>query len=397
MSRTWILTGTGISTEPAITAGNILTGNAGNNILDGGAGADRMSGGVGDDTYVVDNAGDTAIESSGGGADTVRASVSFALGDNIETLVLTGINSIDGTGNGLANTILGNIGDNVLDGGAGADLLIGGRGNDTYVIDNSGDIVVENADGGRDTVLAAISYALGANLEVLALTGTEDLNGTGNSLANVILGNAGNNILDGGAGADDMQGGLGDDTYVVDRSDDLVTEEFNSGTDTVVASAGFILSDHIENLVLSGNGNFAGTGNALSNVLTGNSGDNLLDGGAGADTMRGGAGDDTYVVDDSGDKIIESNGEGHDTVRSSVSFTLGDNVENLVLTGASINGTGNALANVLTGNGATTFLMAVLGGDAMAGGDGDDTYVVDNAGDGVTENAGEGTDTVRAR
>ena len=117
----------------------------------------------------------------------------------------------------------------------------------------------------------------------------------------MILGNAGNNILDGGAGADDMQGGLGDDTYVVDRSDDLVTEEFNSGTDTVVASAGFILSDHIENLVLSGNGNFAGTGNALSNVLTGNSGDNLLDGGAGADTMRGGAGDDTYVVDDSGD------------------------------------------------------------------------------------------------
>ena len=73
----------------------------------------------------------------------------------------------------------------------------------------------------------------------------------------------------------------------------------------------------------------------------------MLDGGAGADTMSGGAGNDTYVVDDAGDVVTEAAGEGTDTVRARVSYTLGANVENLTLTGTgAINGTGNALDNV---------------------------------------------------
>ena len=91
------------------------------------------------------------------------------------------------------------------------------------------------------------------------------------------------------------------------------------------------------------------TGNSADNTLTGNAGNDTLDGGAGTDTMRGGAGNDIYVVDDAADVVTENANEGIDTVQSCGHLTLGSNVENLTLTGSSaINGTGNALANVLT-------------------------------------------------
>jgi Ca2+-binding RTX toxin-like protein len=376
---------------------NVITGNAGNNVIDGGLGADTMSGGAGNDTYIVDNAGDLVIESAGEGVDLVRASVNFTLGANVENLVLTGSNDLNGTGNALANVITGNSGANVLDGGAGADQLIGGTGDDTYIVDNTGDTIVENAAEGNDAVQSSVNWTLGANLENLVLTGTNNINGTGNDLANQLTGNTGNNTLDGGLGADTMAGGAGNDTYVVDNVGDLVIENPGEGSDTVIAAISYTLVDNVENLTLAGTANLNGTGNALDNVITGNAGNNLLDGGAGADRLVGGAGNDTYVVDNPGDTVVEAPGGGTDTVQASISHSLADNVENLVLTGtANIDGTGNDLNNQITGNAGDNVLDGGAGDDRLIGGAGNDTYVVDSAGDVITENAGEGTDTVRS-
>ncbi|POF43391.1 hypothetical protein B0D71_00830 [Pseudomonas laurylsulfativorans] len=376
---------------------NVLTGNAANNILNGGAGADTLSGGLGNDTYVVDNAGDLVTEAAAAGTDSVLSSISYVLGAELENLTLTGVTAINGTGNALANVLTGNAANNVLNGGAGADLMIGGLGNDTYVVDNAGDLVTELAAAGTDTVQSSISYVLGAELENLTLTGAAAINGTGNALANVLTGNAANNILNGGAGADLMIGGLGNDTYVVDNAGDLVTEAAAAGTDTVQSSISYVLGAELENLTLAGAAAINGSGNTLANVLTGNAANNVLNGGTGADRMIGGLGNDTYIVDNTLDTIIELAGGGTDRVQSSVSFTLGAELENLTLAGtAAINGTGNALANVLTGNAANNILNGGAGADTLSGGLGNDTYVVDNAGDLVTEAAAAGTDTVQS-
>ena len=418
-----------------------LSGGAGNDLLDGGAGNDAMDGGAGNDTYVVDSLSDTVTELAGQGTDTVSTGLTYTLGDNVENLTLTGTEDINGTGNALNNVITGNSGNNVLmglegndtlNGGEGPDTMTGGTGDDIYVVDNTGDIITENADEGTDTVQSAIDYTLGDNVENLTLTGTANINGTGNELNNVITGNSGANILDGGVGADtinagagndilmggdgndtldggldadSMTGGTGDDGYVVDNAGDAVIENPDEGTDLVQSSITYTIGDNIENLTLTGTANINGTGNELNNTLTGNGGNNILDGGLGADAMAGGYGNDTYILDNTGDTVTEQAGQGTDTVISPFDYTLSANVENLILTGDALNGTGNELNNTITGNsgdnilvglGGNDILDAGAGADTMLGGAGDDTYIVDNEGDVVTENANEGTDLVQS-
>ena len=376
---------------------NTLTGGAGNDRLDGGAGADTLIGGADDDTYIVDSALDIVTEAVGEGTDTVQVGFTYALGANVENLTLTGTAAIDGSGNALANVLRGNAAANRLDGAAGADTLIGGAGDDTYVVDSSADVVSENANEGIDSVLASASFTLSTNVENLTLTGTAAINGTGNTLANVLTGNSGDNVLDGGSGIDTLVGGLGNDTYLVDNVADVVVEAVGGGTDTVQSLVNWTLGANLENLTLTGTGGTNGTGNAGNNVITGNVGSNTLDGQAGADTMAGGVGNDLYIVDDVGDQVVENAGEGTDAVQASISYALSANVENLTLTGAAaINGTGNALANVISGNGAANVLDGGGGNDSLSGGLGDDTYIVDAVGDTVTEAAGAGTDLVQA-
>jgi Ca2+-binding RTX toxin-like protein len=368
------LTGTAPVNASGNALANLLIGNAGANVLDGKAGADTLRGGGGNDTYVVDTAADSLVEVAGEGIDTVQSGVTWTLAANFENLTLTGTAAINATGNALANTIVGNAAANVVDGGAGNDTLRGGAGNDTYVVDSAGDLVTENASAGTDVVNASASYTLTANVESLTLTGISPINGTGNGLANTIVGNASANVLDGAAGADVLRGGAGNDTYVVDSSGDVVTENAAEGIDLVTASASHALAANVENLTLTGATPINGTGNALANVLQGNAAANTLDGAAGADTLRGGAGNDVLVVDNALDVVVENAAEGDDTVRSSLGWTLGANLENLALVGtAAINGTGNALGNWLLGNAAANVLGGGDGQDLLAGGLANDT------------------------
>ena len=237
---------------------NTITGNAGNNLLNGAAGDDLLIGGKGNDIYYVGAAGDRVVERAGEGADQVRAWVSHQLAANVEILILDGLNNIDGYGNALNNTIFGSTEDNVLNGGAGDDLLVGGLGRDVYDLDSSGDRIQEATNEGWDRVRVAFSYALGANLEELNLTGAADVDGSGNALNNTLTGNGGANTLKGsfgddvlmggegddellgGAGKDKLLGGGGNDLLIV--QDDLVVGEIydgGAGTDTLtIASNG---------------------------------------------------------------------------------------------------------------------------------------------------------------
>jgi len=307
------------------------------------------------------------------------------LPETVEHLYLLGVAPIAVIGNAGANRIESrNTGaGNRLDGGGGADTLIGGP-NDTFVVDDAGDVVVAYAafDGlGANTVESSLSWALGANLKDLRLTGSRALDGTGNSLDNHLFGNAGSNRLVGGGGMDTLAGGDGDDTYV---GGSVLIEGAEEGVDTVESSGSWTLGANFENLTLTGTpviipgftffSDFSATGNELANVIIGSAYRDVIDGKEGADTMNGGAGDDRYVVDDVGDVIGELAGGGTDLIEASVSFALAANVENLTLIGtASIDAFGNEGANVLLGNAASNRIDGGAGVDSMSGGAGNDT------------------------
>lgn len=371
-----VLTGRAAADGKGNALANRITGNIAANDIDGGAGADTMAGGLGSDTYHVDDVGDRVIEVDGSGTDIVFSSVDFTLGRYIEKLALDGA-AIRGAGNELANEITGTIGDNRLDGGGGADTLIGGDGDDTYIVDHARDLVVEaDGEGAADVVRATISFTLAAHVENLVLTAATAIRGIGNDLDNLITGSTAANWLDGGLGADTLAGGQGNDTYVLDSTDDVVVETARGGIDTVRIGADYGLTDNIENLVLTGSADVAGTGTALSNAIEGNAGANTLDGGAGADLLKGGAGDDLYMVDNVKDQVIEALGGGRDGVIATLSFSLAANVEDLTLDGArALVGIGNDAGNVMIGSVAANRLEGRSGNDTLAGGEGRDVLV----------------------
>lgn len=327
-----------------------LSGGDGNDRLDGGVGDDILEGGAGDDLYIVNATTDLIAEGSDGGTDSVLASASYWLSDNLEKLTLTGSLGLSGTGNTLANLINGNSSANILAGGEGADTLMGGAGHDT------------------------------------------------------LLGGADADRLDGGVGDDTLEGGTGDDFYIVTSIGDVILEASDEGMDQVQASVSFALADNVEKLLLSGSGANSGMGNALANVLIGNSsanslsglagddqlnggggydtldggdGNDTLDGGGGVDVAYGGFGDDVFIIASLGDTAFENPGEGHDVVRASVSFVLGDDLEDLILTGSGgLKGTGNALGNALTGNAGGNTLDGKGGADTLLGGAGADSFLL---------------------
>ena len=310
------------------------------------------------------------------------------------------------------DTLTGLSGNDTLDGRGGADTLTGGKGDDTYHVDNTKDKVVEGKDEGNDTVITSIDYSLPENVENITLSGKSGLKGTGNDLGNTLRGSS---------GKDTLSGGNGDDTYHVDSTKDKIVERKIEGMDTVVTGIDYTLPENVETLVLTGTAGRKGTGNKLDNILNGTVGNDNLDGDKGADTMTGGAGNDSYAVDNVDDRVIELADEGIDSVVSSVSYTLPDNVENLTLTGGknndderdgddhdhgdsddsedrsdgghglnSMRGTGNALANTIIGNAETNLLDGRDGNDILTGGKNKDTLYGGSGED--TLNGGSGDD-----
>ncbi len=177
-----------------------------------------------------------------------------------------------------------------------------------------------------DTLTANVTTTLPANVENLTLTGTANINGTGNTLNNIITGNSGNNILNGATGIDTLIGGLGNDTYQVDTTTDTITENANQGTDTVQSSVTYTLGNNLENLTLTGTTNINGTGNTLNNIITGNSGNNTLNGSDGNDTLIGGTGNDTITGGTGSDRFTFNNrNEGIDTITDFLS-SQGDKI-----------------------------------------------------------------------
>lgn len=336
------LTATATVTLTVTQGTNQIVGTTGDDNLVGTSRDDVFRGLAGNDTYTVNNAGDVIIENPNEGTDLVRSSISFSIAsfDHVENLTLTGSAAINGTGNGLDNVITGNTGTNILDGGAGNDNIRGGGGNDT------------------------------------------------------LIGGAGDDTLNGGNGTDTFIGGSGNDLYIVDSASAIITELAGEGTDLVRSSVTFSIApfDNVENLNLTGTSNINGTGNNANNVLTGNSGRNqlvgldgndTLDGQGGRDILIGGAGDDLYLVDTTFDVVTELANEGIDRVQSIVSWTLGNHLENLTLTGSgAINGTGNALDNELIGNNGANRLDGANGNDTLMGGNGSD-ILIGGAGDDV--------------
>lgn len=312
----------------------VITGTRRNDILYGSLGHTVFHGGLGDDVYHSKNADDTVVEGKNEGSDTVYADTTFTLPNHVENLTLTGSGNTFGFGNNSDNILTGNSGNNrlsggrgndtlygmegkdllmggdgqdelyggsgndilrgdagsdtldggdgddVLDGGSGADTMRGGRGNDVYHVDDAGDMVVEAAGEGTDTIYTSVTYTAPTHVENLTLTGSGNTFGFGNNSDNILTGNSGNNRLSGGRGNDTLYG--------------------NGGND----------------LLMGGDGQDKLYGGSSNDILRGDNGDDLLDGGEGNDTLEGGRGNDVYVF---------ARGYGHDTI----SDDLGKNTVHL--------------------------------------------------------------------
>jgi VCBS repeat-containing protein len=312
---------------------------------------------------------------------------------------LNGSDSIDYL-NGLAgnDTLNGLGGNDRLDGGTGSDRLVGGAGDDLYIVDNTGDVVVENASEGLDTVQSSVSYTLAANVENLILTGGANRNGTGNSLANVMTGNSGNNLLrgldgndtlNGLAGQDTLEGGTGNDILDGGEGIDQVRESANVNfflTNTSLTGNGTDSLSNIETASLTGgssNNNLNASAFTLGSVtLNGGAGNDTLTGGSANDVLTGGTGNDTINGSDGLDRLVES---------ANVNFTL----TNTSLTGNGTDSLSNIETASLTGGSSNNNLNAsafTLGSVTLNGGAGNDTLTGSSANDVLT--GGTGNDTI---
>ncbi len=390
----------------------LIAGDAGSSIS-GGEGADQLFGSDAVDTLLGGKGIDTLH--GGGGKDIVQG------GEGDDFLY----------GDGDDDILMGQWEDDYIDGGSGFDLT-------DYQVDYM-NVVVNLSDSGKtaggrtvasmhanhgddDTdTLVNIEGAIGSDHDDYFFGGAGD---------NAFYGRDGKDIFFASGGTDTLVGELGDDTYYVDSLQTVIFENLRltgGGYDTIYASIDYSLADadgkraDIEDLHLTGAARSA-TGNALNNQIFGTAGNDYLDGGAGSDTLSGAGGNDTYVFDSAGDRVVEEEDGGHDTILLATggfsnigaipTFSINESwavdVEDLFLTDnlKNVHLTGNALDNVLSGNqnaqlieglGGNDMLIGIGGGDTLRGGDGDDTGVFNLAGQNAYNSVFEGgadTDTL---
>lgn len=412
---------------------DILFGGPGNDALDSGTGSDVMYGGPGDDRYRIVSQYDTVIENEGEGEDElVFMDAGFSgvaqVPLNIERFVLAGARNthIDmaAQGNAQDNAILGNnAGNDRIWGGAGNDYLQGdfpfvlapqsnasASGNDSLHGEDGDDVLWGDqgpyvGDPGHDFL-----HGDAGNDRLYGQRGNDHLYGGDGD--DVLDGGADDDFVNGDLGADTLIGGTGDDMLIVDDRGDVVIELASEGADTVQSYIDYSLGEHIENLILIGDFAVYGGGNAADNTITGNdlgnvlrgwvgndllfggAGNDFVDGGFGRDVLVGGAGSDQLIVDDSGDMVVESAGEGRDRVQTYIDYTLPDEVEDLlVLVDTGATAVGNRVSNIIFGGGGNDFIDGRWGTDVMYGGAGDDTLVMDDAME--TADGGSGSDTLQ--
>src|SRR5262245_17488672 len=440
------------------TGNDTIAGGDGDDRLLGGDGDDKISGGRGDDVALLGAGDDVFTWNPGDASDIIEGQDGFDrldfFGANINekidisangervlftrdiaaiTMDVDGVEEIafrafggldnivinDLSGTGVQDVqvhLEGSLTSNTADGQVDSVTLSGTSSDDTINLSVSGariavtgsvpavaifhadsfDQLLVNGGGGNDAIDAS---ALGAGTISLALDG-----GAGNDTLigslgdNALLGGAGNDILDGRGGSDTMSGGAGDDIYIVDTTSDLALENPNEGNDIVFAAADFTIGTNVESLVLvEGAGNLNATGNSAANALVGNSGNNTLDGKGGDNLSTGAAGNDNYVVASSSDLVIDKANEGNNIVHASIDYTIGANIESVILDGnGNINAAGNSAVNALVGNSGNNTLDGKGGDDTMIGGAGNDIYFVDSTADLVIENPNEGNDIVHA-
>jgi len=393
----------GVQIENAIgSSGNdTIYGNNADNNINGGAGNDSMAGGNGNDTYIVDSTGDSIVENPGAGTDLVQSSATFILSPNVENLILTGTGNINGAGNSSNNTITGNSGNNlltagagnaVLDGGGGFDTLVGGTGTNTFVLNSyasthGGPTSIQifgqpgNPHGGTDIrVVNPTDGSLQVNYADLLVT-----NGQVSQIGIYFQGQStqwndlifdthdlGQPLLPGTyANAVSWTGPLTGQPRMLISGDDIGQFTPLFGSFTVVAlTIDYSAPQHP--LISSLSINFEAHDGSLT-------GPGLM----GTVNINYAPAPLVFFPQ------VFGQSAGLNTVQTSLdAYVLPANVQNLTLTGSlNLSGTGNNLDNTLISN---------SGVDTLAGGLGNDTYFLNNAGDVVTENLGEGVDTVVA-
>ncbi len=425
--------GTGDNTidmSASATNGMWIVGHDGNDTLIGGAGDEVLAGGQGDD--ILD--GGAGFDIAYYNREPAGVTVNLALttpqhtggvggggASDLDTLI--NIEGLSGSGfddtlmgNTLDNLLYGNGGNDTLDGGAGLDTAIysGNRSNFTIIQSGSNYIVNDIAGAnGTDTLTNIEGIQFSDMTIVMSEGGAGDDTLAGGDDDDILTGGDGDDILTGGAGDDILIGGAGIDTFNADAGTDTLADAV-PGTDiinisseaTAVQSLTVALASYATNTANSGtlvinalastpstitgsSGVDIITGSSAGDILAGGANNDTLNGGAGNDVMEGGSGGDIYYVDSTSDSVVEPESvlslalsfrlaldlsSNIDKVIASISYTLGNSLENLDLAAGSGNltGTGNALANILTGNEGNNTLTGGAGNDSLDGGGGID-------------------------